>query len=453
MILASLALMAATAGSLDVRVNGGARPIEVVLRRIDDHGAVSEVTRRRAPAASATVVFDGLDAGTYLVIAAGADPLARQATRVRVDGASRQRVDIRIAPRRVEGTVLWGDRLLPEAALNFRHDDLGWTASIRTDAYGRFASELWQPGSYAVGVSRGALHNTYGLHAELRGGAVTLVVPARQIRGRVIDAGSGRGIADADVVLRTQHETSASTIGQRTADDGSFLFDAVAAGAQRLSVTADDFLIPDPVELTVAETAEVTVKLDAGAARSLRVFDHHGDPVRDAEVIAASGNRVRASARTGADGRAVLAVPREPVVLYVIAPGGGFAVLDRAADRVDLPAPRASLRLIARSALGDPLPPVSFIASVDGRVIPPAVAQRMSRLQGFSLSTDSRGEMNVAGIPPGFYQFWPYDGEVERDAILAAPYDAPIAVNVRSGRNVVAVEFEPKMLRMAAPPR
>jgi len=452
-ILASLALAAATA-SLQVHVTGGARPLELVLRRVDERGSTSDVASKRL--ASASTIFVGIERGSYILIASGSDPLARQAVRVRVDDAAPQRVNLHIAPRRVEGTVLWGRHPLADVTLNFRHDELGWTGSVISDAKGRFASELWQPGSYAVGVSRGALHNTYGLHATLRGGPVTLVVPAREIRGRVVDAATRRGIADAQVILRTQRETSAATIGQRTGADGSFLFDAVAAGPQRLTVMADDFLIPDPVELTIGENdapAEITVPLDAGRARSLRVFDHRGAPVTGAEVIAASGNRVRATSQTGADGRVSVAVPAEEVVLYVVAPGGGFAVLDRQADRVDLPAPRSSLRLIARAAFGDPLPPISFIVSIDGRVIPPAVAQRMSRLQGFSLRTDERGEVNVANIPPGFYQFWPYDGEAERDMILAAPYEAPIAVNVKSGPNAIAVDFQPKTLRTAAPPR
>ncbi len=113
-----------------------------------------------------------------------------------------------------------------------------------------------------------------------------------------------------------------------------------------MTTSADDFLIPDPIELTMSENdppADVSVSLDSGLARPIGVFDHHGRPLADAEVIAASGNRPRATSRTGIDGRTTIAVPAAPVTIYAIAPNGGFAVLDRAEiDRIDLPTPQSS---------------------------------------------------------------------------------------------------------------
>ena len=453
MLLASLALMAASAispkASLEVRVIGGPRPVDVVLRRTDAGDPV-DVAVLRLPAGAAAVSFRDLDAGTYMVIAAGADPLARRATRARLENGDRQRVTIRVEPRRVEGTVIRAGKPLPNVTLRFRNDDLGWSASLKADAGGRFSSELWQPGSYAIGIGNGGLHNTYPSHETVAGGPLTLTIPLRQIRGRVIDVASGRGVPDAQVTLRTQKETSATTVRERSDADGAFVFDAVPAGRQQVSVVADDYLIPDPVELTVGDddaAAEIRVDLDSGFPRQLRVFDYHGQPVRGAEVVVASGNRLRSTSHTAADGRAVVAVPAEPVTLYALAPAGGFAIVDRReVERVDLPAPRSSLRMITHSATGAVLPPISFVMAVDGRIIPPAVARQMGPLHGFSLRTDSAGEVKLRNIPAGEYQFWPYDGEAELATIMAAPYEAPITVTVKSGENVVAVDFRPTSL-------
>ena len=145
---------------------------------------------------------------------------------------------------------------------------------------------------------------------------------------------------------------------------------------------------------------------------------------------------------TSADGRAVVATPAEPMTLYVIAADGAFAVVDRReTQRVDLPAARSSLRIITRAPAGQQLPPISFVMAVDGRVIPPTVATNGAAPGTLAGHRDAAGEVKLKSVPAGQYQFWPYDGEAEAEAIIAAPYEAPINVSVKSGENVVAVDF------------
>ncbi len=145
---------------------------------------------------------------------------------MRIEEGAHQSLTVRIDPRRLEGTVLWGDQPLPNVSLEFRHEDLGWSSRLHADERGRFASELWQAGNFAIAVWRGALHNPYAVHRAVAGQPMTIIVPVRQIRGRVVDAASGRGIPRAKVMLRTERETSASTMSQATDSKGSFLFDA-----------------------------------------------------------------------------------------------------------------------------------------------------------------------------------------------------------------------------------
>ena len=123
---------------------------------------------------------------------------------------------------------------------------------------------------------------------------------------------------------------------------------------------------------------------------------------------------------------------------------GAFAIVGpRDPDRVTLPRPSSSLRIVTRSTDGAPLPNVELLMSFNGTVVPPAVARRIGVLQGLRLTTNADGEALLRNIPPGWYQFWPYRGEEEAGAILAASaLEAPIALNVKTGENTVAVDFQ-----------
>ena len=112
-------------------------------------------------------------------------------------------------------------------------------------------------------------------------------------------------------------------------------------------------------------------------------------------------------------------------------------------ERVDLPRPSSSLRIVTRSTDGAPLPDVELLMSFNGTVVPPVVAQRIGVVQGLQLVTNADGEVVLHNIPAGWYQFWPYRGEEEAAAILAADsIEAPIALNVKTGENTVAVDFQ-----------
>jgi hypothetical protein len=278
---------------------------------------------------------------------------------------------------------------------------------------------------------------------------MTLVVPVEKIRGRVIDGASGRGVPGAHVSLQTKDEIVTSTLRQASDAEGAFVFDALLAAQGVLNVTADNYLIPGPIEIAADPKREVIVELDSGRGWTARVVDDQGRPLPRAVLIAASGNDLRAITTTDPSGRATLALPSDPVLVYVLAPKGGVAVVNRLeVDRVEMPAASSSLRMIARSTLGTRLPPVSFLMSVNGWMIPPKVAEWMTRLQRFSLQTDESSELNLPAIPPGLYQFWPYEDGEEAEAIFNAQVVAPIAISVNSGPNVAVVDFQ----SIAAPP-
>jgi hypothetical protein len=429
------------ASSLNVRVQGTSGPVELLLRQGPDDAEQVDVARRHLSSATHSTSFGDLDPGLYTVVAAGFDPLARHATRLRLEPGEQQAVRIRIESRRVEGAVLWGERPLPSVGIQFQNEDFRWKSTVNADASGRFTSDVWQRGNYMISVSRGALHNSYTTEKAVGEGSITLVVPTETIRGRIIDSASERPVPDAHLLLQTE----LSVLSAVTDSHGSFAFDAVPAVHGTLRVSAENYLIPVPLEIATESDPkrEVVVKLDSGRGWSTQVFDHEGRPVLHAELIAADGDRFRAVARTDASGKTTLPLPLDPVMIYVLAPSGGIVVLDRAGgDRIDMPAAVSSLRIITRSTLGASMPPTSFMMSIDGWLIPPRVAARMARLQGSSLQTDANSELNLTSITPGLYKFWPYRDAEEAEAILLAPPEPPIEVSVKSGPNVVVVDFQ-----------
>jgi hypothetical protein len=103
----------------------------------------------------------------------------------------------------------------------------------------------------------------------------------------------------------------------------------------------------------------------------------------------------------------------------------------------------SSLRLMLKSEHGNPFAGLWLLVSIDGTVIPPAIAQQLVT-RGFSLRTDAEGSIALAHIPPGTYEFWPYrtDAEGQRIYEVADGFAAPISVNVVNGENSATVRFQ-----------
>lgn len=433
------------ASSLAVTVEREPSPVEVTLQRWDDDQRV-DVAHRHLARDAASVAFDDLDEGTYAVIVRGVGPLAIAATKLNVAAGERRRASIAVRPQQVDWTASLGEKPLAGITLAFSSNALHWRAEVTTDAAGRFAAELWQPGPVLVTARGGPLSAPFTINAELRPGHFDFVIPDRQVRGRLLDRDSGRGVPGAFVFLRSTHGTVRTNPRTTTAADGSFLFNAVAPGEQHLTSLAPGFLIPDPVDFTTREgdpPHSLDIVLDSGAPHALRIFLHDGRPAAGAELVAAVGDAIRAISSADADGRATVPMPRDAEAkIYVIPREGTFAVVDRDADHVTLRPPSSSLRIVARALDGTPLAGIAMLMSYDGRVIPPSVAQRISRMQGLPLITNDEGELVLRNIPPGWYEFWPYRGEEEAHALLLSMPEAPIALNVKTGENAVAVDFQ-----------
>jgi hypothetical protein len=449
MLLAIVTWLAAAAAapnpaSLVVTLDG-VRSADVTLQRWDEHDHAAEVARSRA---AGRAEFHGLAGGSYRVLARGEGPLAVAGVKLTLVSGERRRVTIAVHPATLDGRASFAGKPLAATKLSFTNVALHWRAEVVTDGAGHFTAELWQPGAAIVTASGGVLAASYSDTAELRGGRFDFAVPDRQVRGRIVDAASGRGVPQAAVSLRSSHGEIESNPRTLTDADGNFLFNAVAPGAQHLTVLAIDYVIPEPVDFTTKEgdpTHRVDVALDSGAPRALRVLLSDGRPAASVELDAVIDGAVRAVTYTDTAGRASVPLPRSgEAKIYVLPRDGSFAIVGaRDAGRVVLPPPSSSLRIVTRSTDGAPLPGVELLMAFNGAVVPPAVAHRLDVLQGLSLMTNGEGEAVLQKVPAGWYQFWPYRGEDEAAAIMASsPVEAPIALNVKTGENAVMVEFQ-----------
>lgn len=443
-LAAAGAVPAAASSSLSVTVSGVARDVDIALQRWGDDGRRADVAHVRGRSAS----FRDLEKGTYAVVVRGEGPLAVAAAKVNLGSGEKRRTALDVRPETVAGRATFAGKPLAGATLSFSSVEWHWKAEVTTDADGRFSAQLWQGGRVLVTASGGALRSKFADNAELRGGRFDFVVPDRQVRGRITESASGRGVPNAVVFLRTARGTITSNPSTVTDAEGNFLFNAVAPGAQHLAVLATSYIIPDAVDFTTKEgdpPHQVDLVLDSGAPRALRIETYDGHPAAGAELDACVDGEIRALAYTDAQGKVTLPLPlRAEAKIYVIPRDGSFAVVGpRDPDRVTLPRPASSLRIVARTTDGAPLPQIELLMSFNGAVVPPVIARRIGVVQGMKLMTNGDGEAVLRNIPSGWYQFWPYRGDEEAQAILAASMqDAPISLNVKTGENAVAVDFQ-----------
>ena len=95
-----------------------------------------------------------------------------------------------------------------------------------------------------------------------------------------------------------------------------------------------------------------------------------------------------------------------------------------------------------KSESGEAFPDLWLLMRIDGTVVPPAVSRQLFT-RGLRLMTNAEGSISLAHIPPGTYDFWPYQSEAEGQMLYdAAPaMAAPISLNVLTGENSATVRL------------
>lgn len=430
--------------------NRPAGDLHAVLQVRTAADQLAVVHRARLNASQKSLELGGLGSGVYVLLIRGDGPLEQLATQINLGTGDDRVQEIAIEPLPFTAHVTMGGKPVPHAAVSMRNLAFQWRSDLETDEAGRMTGALWQPGDYAAKYQGSGTAGSFLQQVTLGSTApvsMKLDVARREVRGRLLDS-DGFPVTGARVSLRTDTDETSTTARAETAPDGSFAFEAVAAGEQSLSVQAEGYLIPDEQRFVLhpADTLrEVPIRLATGLLRRLRIVDAAGHPPV-AAVIAVSNGVLRAASQTDTEGRVSIPVADTSTVIFILGRDGAFAALRPTSDdvtNVTLPAPGASLRVTTRTTLGQPLPDVALLIAYGGETLPLEATSRFERAHG-PLRTDANGDLTLRNLPAGAYQFWPYQSDSEAESILASDIPAPIAVNVKPGENAVVVEFRAK---------
>jgi len=413
------------------------------------------VLRRTLSASAEPLLLGPLEAGRYLMLLEGDEPLQRFSRLLTIDEGVTSDVSLVIAPRRIPIRATMGRKPIAFAKLDLVSVEHRWETKLTLGEDGSREVEVWQGGDCFTGVEAPALKAPHLLLAKFDEEQVALVLPERSIRGRVVAADSGAPVSGAEVRLRTQQASSLGTTMLATTDaTGGFEYTAVAEGRQSLKVLAEGYLTSAETEFELGEGdvgRDLTVRLQRGARR-VSVTGANGLPIHGAAVIETAGGRFIGMHETDEAGEVVLPVPPgEMRTIFVVPRQGSFAVAQlpavRGTDsatalRVAVPPPAANLDLITRSSGGEPVPNVIFFVRYDGELLPFEVNQVLERMQGATFATNAAGRGRVRNLPMGFVELWPARSAAEAAAKPPGGTAPAVQLEIRAGENVATLTFE-----------
>jgi hypothetical protein len=452
-VLGLLALLGCTtvaAGTLHVKLdrNGFTGPVDVAVGSREETAAPRWIATRTLTAKQSSATFEELQPGLFMVLVRGSQPLQRISTPIAVGNAP-VTTRLKIPRNTLTMQVLLGGKPLPNASLTLQHDALLWTTDVETDARGGFRGESWESGKFLGKVWRDRTTAGHVVDIVLpERGAVSVDVPDRHVRGRVVDE-HGKVIPGAFVILRSATGEVTQSLRVAARADGTFEFFGVAAGAHILSARAPSHLNSDAVTFDVTPgsgSREFEIALAHGEQRELKVVDSHGDAVAGATLVAACGGNVKSIAVTDDTGSAPLGTPPGVPCSFYALPREGSLATAHTEGTVRVPDAASSLRLQLVTDTNEPLGDVSLLMRVNGELIPPAVGRQFA-MRGFDLTTAADGSVSLARIPAGTYEFWPYRGEAEGLMLyeLAGDMAAPITLQVKTGANEAKVKLRKRL--------
>src|SRR5436309_6114887 len=148
-VMLALSLPAAGA-SVRVHVHRGVftGPIELELSPVREDRPFQPVALQKLAGDASDAVFASVPAGSYIVLAAGPQPLQRAAAKVVVAAADTRDASFTIPQRRIDGRVTLGGKPLPGVTVRLRSDALDWSTEAVTDADGAIRGPLWDGGTF-----------------------------------------------------------------------------------------------------------------------------------------------------------------------------------------------------------------------------------------------------------------------------------------------------------------
>lgn len=336
-----------------------------------------------------------------------------------------------------------------------------WPArSVRSGAEGRFHWAEIPAGIYELRVSKGALvaPAIEGLILDpgVKRAFGVQLVPGWAVAGQVVDAQTGRAIADAEITVASG-VLGLHTRRARSNERGRFELAGVVGDEQSLYVEADGYVTAGPLRQGSGDPS-MTVRLGRASTMEGRVVDARGMPVEAALVRAFGEEQMRGATlgtseslgvtsgpvppisagtsgalayvsqvETGRDGRFRLTNLR-PGPYRIVASHDDFAPVESERLQLQVGAGREDIELVMRPG-----------AELAGRV----VDERGDGLEGIPVELRGAAEglprMAVTGTD-GSFSFRGVRGEV---SVTALPYDLPpVREDVAMGEDaLVTVEL------------
>jgi Carboxypeptidase regulatory-like domain len=434
-------------GSVRVRLTGVS---EATLRL---RSRRSETVAEHRLAAAEEHVFADLEAGDYLLMAEGDEPLQKFAKRTAVKQGEVTDVAVDIAPVALEVSVRSSGEPVPQARLRLQHEEMQWEGTAVTGERGAAMAELWQQGRFAVLVQVPAATTPFFLEATLTGAekiSWTAELPKRSIVGEVVDERRSP-VANAAVSLETESDAGGRGHARTTTDAaGRFELSFVEPGMQIVRVTAPQYLM-DVRRFQLPESAQkhtLSIVLQRAAHARIHVTDPRGVPIAGCAVIHSLHVQPLVTDESGA-----VSVPLktgERKVVYFLPRTGSFAAASVAAQarpqedpiRVVIAPGEVTLVVRTRTTAGDALPNVAIAMRVNGYPVPPAVMEQMAILQGLEISTGPTGFAAMRNLPAGVYELWPYFSYKEgMDIFHGVGPEPPVRLLARPGENTATLTF------------
>lgn len=424
------------------------------------YGRWKSVAHAEHAGSDSSIIFEAVEPGDHIVLLAGAKPLQKMLVPVHVTDSATS-AEIYVHEAKLKGTVMLGEAPLAHVSVELNTSERVWSGVVHTDDNGEFETTMWSPRSLWASVQvPGQEKRFFASKAFSEGDAQywDIVVPARELVGRIIDAATGAPVAGAvvsDVVLtpRRHEEEPAKTDG-----DGHFRLPMLDAGVHRLSVSAQNYAAAPAIDVELAETERsrtVDIRLDRGVAVDLKVVNEQGGPAANAAVFdwfGPDGLSTIDPRYTDAFGNVHYNLRKdERRGLCILGRNGSFTALSIDANTktapdtplpVSLPTPSASVEMMLTSG-GKPVRGGMVLVRYEGMFLPPGFFEQIAMLLGTAAASDAAGRIFLPQAPPGVYEIWPFRRYSDYDKLLKNLRTVPSAAKfvAAPGSNRVAVKL------------
>lgn len=439
--------------AVEIQQNEPRRVMEVELLPLVRNSTTEKpVSTLPVPAGhpTASIRFENVEPGPYVVLAKGDRPLERHGTVVEVIEGQEVSLAIAIQPFALRiGTKVDGETLL-EAAIRFSNLDGYWESPIIITG-GHADVELWQGGRVRSMVSATGFSAPHIARRKLpeENDEWIIDVPAREITGRVIDSQTSEPVAGAALSLHVHESGSSFSVRTKADGNGRFRLFPVPHGTHTLKVAGAGY---PPAEMTYRffdpeQNRDLMVRLDRAATVAVTIVDHAGAPLALALVMQFKDG-MRLQAHTDWSGKVDLPLPASGKVdVYVLPRDGSFAIAALDADMKEtvIRVPPGAARIVLRAETEEraPIPSVPILARYNGRVIPPDVFDALAGTRGGRIA-NTDGRVVLAHMPVGLYEFWPVASTAQREAVQAGRGSEPrVKLTAAPGENVAVMTLAP----------